>query len=1000
MTPPPNGSDANKPDDDPLGGVDPMAWLESLARRQGADPAELVTGGTLDLPPENADDTIPITPVASSATTSPIGGIGTDDDLSAMLDGADPMSWLESLAKRQGADPAELVTGGMMELPPEEGEKLEDLGEASLRDIFGSAVDSLNFTPADFSEPAVADDPLGGADPMAWLESLARRQGADPAELVTGGTMDLPPEAETVIPAADLTPEPTAAPMGSSTGGTTGITSDAELDDLLGGEDPMKWLERLAANQGAAMNELVTMKTDIPAPSDVQGDVLVPPPAAPEPITPAASLTPEPRASIGSGGTTGITADAELTDLLGGEDPMKWLERLAANQGANTDELVTMRGTQEAPLTPEPTHSEPPLTPMEPEPIMPAASLTPEPMASTSSGGTTGITADAELTDLLGGEDPMQWLERLAAQQGANADELVTMNVVAQEFRRPPPEPAPIETPSQPEPLTPEPMMAMDAVPEAAPAADLTFDLDALLSGLASPLEGMDATGDSGGTMPDFAPMPDLDFGSDVAAESTEAVTMGDALAGSDTLQWLESLTSGAGGFESSLETEAAPPSDTALMDADSVLSWLQSVSEGDDAPVLPTAAVEPDYTPRFTPVEMPPAEPTISMEGGMSDDPAEVLKWLERQTQRLEEIREDFENMPIPGDDSPAVPGEIPSWLAGNISVTETDAALPSVTALSDDVALPTIGTDFPSWLTEPIAEEGSLTDLMAALGDTAPPVEETPRLTIESTPISDVELARLTQPGSPDEIDSWAEAFDDEERRRMGMEEEVPDWYREAMLRVDQERPRDVPPIAAGEMPWWLEVPPQEDVLPAVPDEAGIPAWLTQMASGLDDAPVARPAAPTPEPDFEALKSFDMTDDMAAELAAALTPERVESPLPVQPPPAPTAAPIVTRTPEPPRPVQPPPPPERRIPAITPFVLSEARELAGTGQIAPALEKYQALVDHAESLEDVRADLRTIAQQNPKEPKVFRLLGDTHMRLGDLQAALDTYLNALNQL
>ena len=43
MTPPPDvGDGVKKPEDDPLGGMDPMAWLESLARRQGANPDELI----------------------------------------------------------------------------------------------------------------------------------------------------------------------------------------------------------------------------------------------------------------------------------------------------------------------------------------------------------------------------------------------------------------------------------------------------------------------------------------------------------------------------------------------------------------------------------------------------------------------------------------------------------------------------------------------------------------------------------------------------------------------------------------------------------------------------------------------------------------------------------------------------------------------------------------------------------------------------------------------
>src|SRR5258708_36811645 len=51
MAPPPNSGDAkNTNDDDPLGGIDPMAWLESLAARQGAKPEELTTAANLDIP--------------------------------------------------------------------------------------------------------------------------------------------------------------------------------------------------------------------------------------------------------------------------------------------------------------------------------------------------------------------------------------------------------------------------------------------------------------------------------------------------------------------------------------------------------------------------------------------------------------------------------------------------------------------------------------------------------------------------------------------------------------------------------------------------------------------------------------------------------------------------------------------------------------------------------------------------------------------------------------
>jgi uncharacterized protein HemY len=78
----------------------------------------------------------------------------------------------------------------------------------------------------------------------------------------------------------------------------------------------------------------------------------------------------------------------------------------------------------------------------------------------------------------------------------------------------------------------------------------------------------------------------------------------------------------------------------------------------------------------------------------------------------------------------------------------------------------------------------------------------------------------------------------------------------------------------------------------------------------------------------------------------------------------------------------------------------LKQARELATGNQLAASLEHYQALIDSAQLLEETRGDLRQLVERNPQEPKLRRLLGDTHMRLGDLQAALDMYRSALDQL
>src|SRR5215813_12174003 len=133
MAPPPNSGDAsNKNDDDPLGGMDPMAWLESLAARQGANPDELVTAANLDIPVPPAD---------------------------TIIDEPGYTPGYES--SKPAAKKPEPVKAAPPPPPPPEPQPV-----------------------------AAVDDPLGGIDPMAWLESLAARQGANPEELVTAANLD------------------------------------------------------------------------------------------------------------------------------------------------------------------------------------------------------------------------------------------------------------------------------------------------------------------------------------------------------------------------------------------------------------------------------------------------------------------------------------------------------------------------------------------------------------------------------------------------------------------------------------------------------------------------------------------------------------------------------------------------------------------------------------------------------------------------------------------
>lgn len=384
--PPPDNSPGN---DDPFGGMDPMAWLESLAKRQGANPEELTTAADLEvpLPPEGAKDTSPgYTPYDTGsskpapapasappppppvASPTPVASTAATDD---PFGGMDPMAWLESLAKRQGANVDELTTSADLEvpLPPEDakvtgpgytpgydtGKKAEPAAPTSPQPPVQAAppqpvvppqpetirFDAPMAPPEAIPEPVAAkiedwfnspeplgwpeslesvasvetpenvpptsaadDDPFGGLDPMAWLEALAKRQGADPAELVTGGTASVPPPPTTAVPQGPGYTDYSAFTQQPLSGEIeTPSMSQAEAERLLGltpgGQsvevnpleemDPIKWLESLAATE--------------PSTSPTSDEVSI------------------------------FTASTETSEVMEAETALDWLEQLARETG-------------------------------------------------------------------------------------------------------------------------------------------------------------------------------------------------------------------------------------------------------------------------------------------------------------------------------------------------------------------------------------------------------------------------------------------------------------------------------------------------------------------------------------------------------------------------------------------------------------------------------------------------------------------------------------------
>ncbi len=682
-------------------------------------------------------------------------------------------------------------------------------------------------------------------DPMAWLESLAARQGAKAEELTTAHNMDIPePPAGTVIDEpgyVDYDPF-----SGSGIGKPTGLTG------MLGAEQPAA----------------ATPSRPTPAPQ-----------AAPQP-------EPEPVSDIS--GNNG--------DVLGGLDALSWLDSLQAQQDAEAAALgldfsETISSTSFETVSGPAQADELPSGGMSPEEAARILGLEAAP-----AGGS---------DDALGGLDPLQWLESLAAQQGA--------------------------------------------------------DVDAILGA--------------------------SEMGSGEGPRAEES-----------TLDWLDSLARGQTGPLDSLTSDL-----------------------GDLSNLLPDLAAPSPASP----IESDEIETSVDLSVGMSNDPNELQNWLLNLGEsRPEDIGEGASD-----EVAAAVPADLPDWLRASMPPADAGGqAVTSQPALDDQILEPVSPSDLPDWLrtseTPAIDLEEDLLKAMSEAGGPTTPAAE------PEIQLSQAELDALTKPGSPEQVDSWAEALDEEYDRKLAGDQSVPDWYMEAISRAEAALPRTgtlpsqtpvapapepvAPTVSDAEMPDWLREAAGPESVETEAVAGDIPDWLRTLSP---EAPTAPATTPVSQPAAQE----ELPDWLTAEPEIEPEPEPVK-PTP-QPAPKAAPAPVAQATPTPvaAAPAQPAPAPSQRPAAPPPQGrtvetmrvrsagptgpehherLNQARELVASNQYTTSLQHYQYLIDSSQLLEETRGDLRELVEQNPSDPKLRRLLGDTHMRLGDLQAALDTYRSALDQL
>ncbi len=116
------------------------------------------------------------------------------------------------------------------------------------------------------------------------------------------------------------------------------------------------------------------------------------------------------------------------------------------------------------------------------------------------------------------------------------------------------------------------------------------------------------------------------------------------------------------------------------------------------------------------------------------------------------------------------------------------------------------------------------------------------------------------------------------------------------------------------------------------------------------------------------------------------------------VQPEEEPTAA-VEEKPEEPEISAQPEAEPAPEAPAVEKPVeksLTRARQMMKDGEVEPALNEYEALIENGDQLDEVITDLKQASLDHPVNVLVMKTLGDAYMQQDQLQEALDAYSKA----
>jgi len=914
------------------------------------------------------------------------------------------MAWMESLAKRQGANEG-FTTSADVEIPEIDPDSV--------------VIDEPGYVPSE------------GKDKGKRIESVvARRPAAPPPPPVQPPVAAAPPvrppvaaapPAPPVRPPAAPPPPPVAAPAASS-------TPDF---DTMSQDERTRWLETLAKRVGVDENTLMTdggaeigyvdpnTKVDwnytppegskaakeeaarkahpqSPAPPPPRPVVQAPPPA-PEPAAASGlswleSLAADPSGDFPNLDLSFMTADLSAAGAapeaaLPPADPLNWLESLVGNAGAA--ELSPIAAA--VPPAPEPSNPMDWLTGLAGSEGVHEPSAVAEPQADPLDwlGDLSQSQIAPEPASSGMADDPIAWMESLVRRRSDVREEELT-------------------THAEPPPL---PETFVEDGPGYKPYA---FD--------EPPLQA--------------APQDSL---SEASASSV-------SFSAQDPSAWLDALAS----------ARSSPPP-----------PHQPKVVQPPPAPVSAApVAPPPPPVPPPAPVELPPVlppEPEPQAASSMDDIGAALARgelvssdsmaqWMSSQLAMGAERDEPEELHGEYDPDAEPVKAELPDWLLEQVGppipmeeapkAPEPPAFSP---ALIDAIVEPPSVENMPDWLRGDVGSgDSELDDIFTPASEAPVPVAPEPvpaaidtLFTMEpEPPVPDIFAASavVSSPVDPhiDPADPWVVAFEQEYQQKIGGEdvvlpvaaaaappplaeaallpetqlpvgetEALPAWFGGETVEVEAEAafageeesifeeaeavPGDLPDWLTGSQP-VLDMPaPAEFVSPQMPAPHDIDAWM----EGLN------PQTDVPTWLMEVISTSENTAVvMQPAPVAPVTPVAPPAPAPVAPQPQPVSRPVPVRGTSP-APVMP------QAAAIDVRVaLQSARTQAEAGQLDEALTHYEQVIRANTQLDEVVSDLSQITEKVKNNPAVFRVLGDGLMRQGKLQAALDTYRKALNQL